>query len=39
MDYEEADVKAERLMELFGIKDVYDSRISSYSKGMRQKKP
>ena len=37
MDYEEADVKAERLMELFGIKDVYDSRISSYSKGMRQK--
>ncbi len=37
MEYEEVDEKAERLMELFGIKGVYDSRISSYSKGMRQK--
>src|SRR5690606_27829555 len=37
MDYEEADKKGEKLMELFGIKDVYDARISSYSKGMRQK--
>lgn len=37
MEYDEADEKSEKLMELFGIKDVYDSRISSYSKGMRQK--
>ncbi|MER2061063.1 MAG: ABC transporter ATP-binding protein [Niallia sp.] len=31
------DYKAKRLMELFGIGEVYHSRISSYSKGMRQK--
>lgn len=31
------DQKAQRLMELFGIGEVYHSRISSYSKGMRQK--
>lgn len=37
MDYDEADEKAIKLMELFGLKQVYDSRISSYSKGMRQK--
>ncbi len=37
MEYEVANKKAEKLMELFGIKDVYDSRISSYSKGMKQK--
>lgn len=37
MEYEEVDEKAETLMELFGINGVYDSRISSYSKGMRQK--
>jgi ABC-2 type transport system ATP-binding protein len=37
MDYDEADEKAVKLMELFGLKQVYDSRISSYSKGMRQK--
>ena len=37
MDYDEADEKAIKLMELFGLKHVYDSRISSYSKGMRQK--
>lgn len=37
MEYDEADEKAEKLMELFGLKRVYDSRISSYSKGMRQK--
>ena len=29
--------KAKKLMELFGIGEVYHSRISSYSKGMRQK--
>ncbi len=37
MDYDEADEKAKKLAELFGLKQVYDSRISSYSKGMRQK--
>lgn len=37
LDYNVADEKAERLMELFSLKDVYNSRISSYSKGMRQK--
>lgn len=37
LDYAQADKKAAKLMEMFGLKDVYDSRISSYSKGMRQK--
>jgi len=37
MSYEIADKKAERLMSLFGIRDNYNSRISSYSKGMKQK--
>lgn len=37
MDYDKADEKANKLMELFGIGDVYDSRISSFSKGMKQK--
>ena len=32
-----ADYKAKSLMELFGIGEVYYSRIASYSKGMRQK--
>lgn len=37
LDYESVDKKAEKLMDLFGIGDVYDARISSYSKGMKQK--
>lgn len=37
MSHEEVDQKARRLMSLFGIGDVYQTRISSYSKGMRQK--
>lgn len=37
IDYELADYKAKNLMELFGIGEVYHSRIASYSKGMRQK--
>lgn len=37
LSYETADYKARSMMELFGIGDVYYSRISSYSKGMRQK--
>ena len=37
LDYDAADEKAKKLMELFNLEKVYDSRISSYSKGMRQK--
>lgn len=37
MEYDEVNKKAERLMDLFGIRDVYNSRINSYSKGMKQK--
>lgn len=37
IDYETADAKSIKLMEMFGIDDVYDARISSYSKGMKQK--
>lgn len=37
LDYEQADYKAKNLMDLFGIGEVYQSRIASYSKGMRQK--
>lgn len=37
MAYDTADSKAEKLMDLFNIKDAYDARISSYSKGMKQK--
>ena len=34
---EEAATKSKTLMELFGVGEAYHSRISSYSKGMRQK--
>ncbi len=37
MDPVEADAKAEKLMSLFGLSNVYHSRIASYSKGMKQK--
>lgn len=37
LDSDFADFKAKRLMNLFGIGEVYHSRIASYSKGMRQK--
>lgn len=37
LDYDVADEKAKKLMELFDLEKVYNSRISSYSKGMRQK--
>ncbi|MDP4092746.1 MAG: ABC transporter ATP-binding protein [Bacillota bacterium] len=37
MNEHEADTKSKKLMSLFGIEDVYNSRISSYSKGMKQK--
>jgi len=37
LQYEKADKKAQELMKLFGIEASYDSRISSFSKGMKQK--
>ncbi|WP_226669782.1 ABC transporter ATP-binding protein [Metabacillus litoralis] len=37
LDFDLANSKAKQLMELFGIGEVYHSRIASYSKGMRQK--
>ncbi|MBT2291266.1 ABC transporter ATP-binding protein [Paenibacillus albidus] len=37
MNRTEADDKAERLMGLLGLEKSYDVRISSYSKGMKQK--
>jgi ABC-2 type transport system ATP-binding protein len=37
MDIKQADEKAQKLMKVFGLEEVYHSRISSYSKGMRQK--
>lgn len=37
ISFDKADKKAEKLMDLFGIRDSYNSRISSYSKGMKQK--
>jgi ABC-2 type transport system ATP-binding protein len=37
LDYDTADRKAAGMMELLGIREVYDSRINSYSKGMKQK--
>jgi ABC-2 type transport system ATP-binding protein len=37
MPYEEVDSKAKKLMNLFGIEEVYHTRMTSFSKGMRQK--
>lgn len=37
LDFEAVDQKAKKLMALFDIENVYHSRISSYSKGMKQK--
>ncbi|WP_045521274.1 ABC transporter ATP-binding protein [Neobacillus niacini] len=37
LEFDLADYKAKSLMELFGVGEVYHSRIASYSKGMRQK--
>ena len=37
MEYELAVSKGEKLMDQFGIRSVYDSRINSFSKGMKQK--
>lgn len=37
LELEQVEYKAKRLMDLFELGDVYHCRISSYSKGMRQK--
>lgn len=37
MDYDDADWKAKRMLEVFGMGESYHSRISSFSKGMKQK--
>lgn len=37
MNFESVEHKAEKLMSLFGIGENYNSRISSFSKGMKQK--
>jgi len=37
IDYDKADEKAKKLMDILGIIDYYGKRISSYSKGMKQK--
>lgn len=37
MEPKKAQEKAERLIGLFGLSEVYESRIASYSKGMKQK--
>jgi ABC-2 type transport system ATP-binding protein len=37
MENETAKEKAEKLIGLFGLSEVYESRIASYSKGMKQK--
>ncbi|MCP1310277.1 ABC transporter ATP-binding protein [Paenibacillus tyrfis] len=37
LEDEQAEWKAKRLIDLFGLEDAYNARIVSYSKGMRQK--
>ena len=37
LDSDHADLKAERLMDMFGLRENYHARLSSFSKGMRQK--
>lgn len=37
LEYEKVNEKARKLMKVFGIENVYNSRITSFSKGMRQK--
>lgn len=37
LDYESVDKKAQKLMKILGIEEVYDSRMTSYSKGMKQR--
>lgn len=37
LDFEEVEQKSEKMMDLFGLRGQYHARISSFSKGMRQK--
>ncbi|RDY23872.1 ABC transporter ATP-binding protein [Romboutsia maritimum] len=37
LDYEKCNEKASKLMNILGIDEAYDSRLSSFSKGMKQK--
>lgn len=37
VEYDKADKKSKKLMDILGIGNVYDKRISSFSKGMKQK--
>lgn len=37
LSYEEVEEKGRKLMKVFSLEEMYDSRMSSYSKGMRQK--
>ncbi|AKA68357.1 ABC transporter ATP-binding protein [Clostridium scatologenes] len=37
LDYEDVEEKGRKLMKVFSLEEMYDSRMSSYSKGMRQK--
>lgn len=37
MDYDKVNEKAKKLMDILGMVDAYGKRISSYSKGMKQK--
>lgn len=37
LSYQSVDVKALQLMKIFGIENAYNSRINSFSKGMKQK--
>ncbi|MGG0716952.1 ABC transporter ATP-binding protein [Robertmurraya massiliosenegalensis] len=37
LDFEEVEQKSEKMMDLFGLSGQYHARISSFSKGMRQK--
>lgn len=37
LEYDDADKKAYKLMDILEIKDVYNSKVESFSKGMKQK--
>ena len=37
LDYKDVEEKGRKLMKVFSLEEMYDSRMSSYSKGMRQK--
>ena len=37
LDYDKVDEKAQKLMKILEIEKVYNSRMTSYSKGMKQK--